>query len=365
MAILIGPESAFPWIKPDSIPVDLDFPHTTLPDLAVCPVAKQTCDDKVYIQSVVLQNGTLALRAQFNSEIPGLWGREKGGWSHYAIYLEEGGKIYARKAGGPNPSQDGPVQYSLENPRWDGQPERVSQMIIEAVAGWETIQRLRSPSTVAGNPAYALALWLEKNNTEAAKKIPGKLLDAVARKQSAPVDCAVDLDDNSAAGFPPSLGVIGLADNMSNDRLAFRASPYNNDGAALRFHFSSEVNVLELGGASPLDEEKPAMDPPAHGVILAIRQGIRVFSASPDERTPEAFIPETPPERLALILAGALVAVGNQHMPLTQAKAVMGRRTVTTAGEPLPELDHFEPGSALKTFPEMTAAEAAINTPAP
>ncbi|MBI4125219.1 MAG: hypothetical protein HY609_02410 [Deltaproteobacteria bacterium] len=343
-----------PSIKPDIVPVDIDFPKAFLPVAVTCPVGAEMCGNKAYIQTVRVEDGTNALRVQFHSEVPGLWGRKGRGWSHYAIYLEEGGKIYARRAAGPNGAQDGPAKYSVANPKWAGAPQRVAEVIANVVGGWETLQRLRSPSSVAANPAYQLALWLESHQNEALASIPAPLLEGVFILGDQPVKLPIDLDDNSDAGFPPSLGLVHGAAHTVNDNV----SVWKEDSSLLRFHFASELDNPELGMKPFGPTREGQQDLPAPSFVLLAPFGMEVR----DVARPEFGLSlETPPDRLALIVAGALVAVGNYNQPEPAAMALFQAALhATTEGKLLPETDRFEPGEGFNVYKAESWGEGAI-----
>lgn len=340
--MLSAGEIKFPVIPPANIPIDLDFPEITLPMVSTCPVARQTCNDQAYLQTVELANGRRALRVQLNSEVGGLFGRKGGGWSHYAIYLEEGGKIYARKAKGSNPNED-TKQYHLNHPAWKGSSQRITELLAEMVAGWETMQRLRSPAEVRENPAYQLAFWLEENKTEAFHYIPEPLILGFLAFVQIPTQVAIDLDDNRPQ-FPPSLGVVSVATKTTNDRVSVRLGGSTN-GAAIRCHFASEVSLQELGAKPSLNPFASRRDKDAKAVVELGARGIKIFDAA---NPSIELASETPPDRLALILAGAMVAVGNKASPLTFAPPILqGANRVATAGVELPTEARFVPGRGL------------------
>lgn len=364
--MLSGGDIQFPLIRPNKVRIDLDFPQETLPSVAGCPVGKEMCDDDAYIQTVDLANGKRALRVQFKSEISGLFGRKGDGWSYFAIYLEQDGTLYAKKATGPSPKTDGNRTYSIENPNWKGgESERVTEILAEVVAAWETDQRLNNPVVVDKSPIYQLALWLEQNKEKAAQEIPASLLTSANHYfySNNPIlanggeELSVDVDDNRQAGFPPSLGVVNVAQDTSNDRVVIKRI---RGALALSLHFYSEVDYPELGAKTKGDAPSTEIDPPAPRTIYLTPKGLCAVETEggPCLKT------TTPPDRLALIVAGALVALGNEmpsSISLGSEIYYQAKQQVHSEGSPLPEAYTFEPGHKLEKALE-TLSES-VNVP--
>lgn len=335
--------------SPVWVSLDIDFPPETLPSAASCPLGGVDCDDGVQLWSEVESNRVRDLVAVFHSEVTGLFGNSRrfDGASSYAITLDEHGRMIARKV---NPNGTLGKQYSLEDPRWVGAQTRVAVLVAEALAGWEMGTRLatekaRLPGDPNANPAYQLALWLNANGEAVFAGIPESYLTAFSDLPKVPLQ--VDLDDHSDKGYEPSLAVVGAALNTNNDHiLAFFDE--TAEGRVPCIQFFSEVDVPELGGkAVRLSQEGLVSDPAAERMICATPHGLKVM----DPVTRFEYPPTISGKRLAHIVAGAFVAIGNELEPLSWGPSLYDvSEQVTTVGEMLPEAAQFRPGWFERAF---------------
>lgn len=142
---------SIPDIKRMEVPVDVKENWGNLPNLNCAPYeAEKVTDDRVIVETVALSDGRKALRFQFKSEIGGLFGMHQPlgfaperlyaierhtrvkGWASqilqaqeayapYAIYVEEGGLMYAKDAvaglsQAVDASTDGERMYKIDEP---------------------------------------------------------------------------------------------------------------------------------------------------------------------------------------------------------------------------------------------------------
>ena len=331
--------------KPVQIPIDLDFPKADYPpNISVYPVAQDTCDDFADVRTLTLKDGVKALRVQFFSEVNSLFGKTtegipgRDGWSDYAVYLEESGKIYARQVINQKSGTDDPVPYSLENPKWLGIPERVALLAAEVVAGWEVRQAMLS--TIPQNASLELALWLDTNRSQAVTTIPAGLLAGVDSCES---EIPVEIDDNRAFRQPPSMGTVLMSPQTTNDRVRIEKTTLDGKGA-LRVQFRSELDYPELGSAAKNKES--GLDNLAPRSIYLTPEGIRVFREQNGSKQAVGFW-SLSDERLAAVLAGAFAAAGAAELKFPFANAILDAKSdIHTLGKDLPIWDQFKPTSA-------------------
>lgn len=339
---------SFPDIPPATVPIDLDSPEEWAPNLSYNVVASDSCNDKVYLKTENVPGGR-QLRAQFFSDdnhTAGLLGRKDRGWSWYSIVLTEGGEIFAQKMIDGAKGAYETTRYSL-NGLWEGAAERVAQLVAEAVAGWEVSQRLRSPSDVARNPYYALALWLDNNRDAAWHTIPHDLLQPILQRDG--IEASVDIDQ--VEDFPPSLGAVSVTPHTTYNWV--RTTPIRmpdpekqmqgEEGVetVLEVQLGSEVTLPELGRKR---EKAGVKDNPAPRRLALTFKGIRI-----GDGTQWNLFPVIDKERLPAIVAGALVAVGTVEQPVTLARKIAeSAGKLESPGEKLPVEDQVVAGAYLR-----------------
>lgn len=342
-----GEKIKIPTISPTNVPIDFDFSSNGLPNISVYPVAQDTCDDYANIRSVNLPGGEKALRVQFFSEVEGWFKKD------YAIYLEDSGNIYARRVNDTAMGVDDPTKYSLEHPKWLGAPKRIGMLIAEVVAGWES-----GTNTYTNTPLFKAARWLDANRAQAKEAVPADVinsftanageypveLDVINSFTASAAEYPVELDDNCSVDQPPSLGVVFMTAETTNDRVKMEsASLYGK--RAVKVHFRSEIHHPELG--DPNSKPSPnEVDNFAPYSIYLTEEGIKVFDEKNGTQKPiQSSIAD---ERLAVLVAGAFASVAASQTKFQYAPAILAaaKGDLHTSGKNLPAWDAFRPADA-------------------
>lgn len=326
-----------------TVPIDLDkSTRGPLPNASNQPIpeGKVEANDIGYIRfedipSLDPKFGKVrAVRVQANSEVPGLFGKEGGGWSPYSVVIEETGLAYAQVVRDGAKGVYGGV-YNLNNPEFGGAAERALDIAVEIFSGHESGQLYQKGM----NPLHKLARWILANSANSQRGLPIHLVEeADASLNGRPARALVDIDHDDPR-YEPSVNIV---QTHKDTKFASFDAVERVDSMVIDIfciRFQSEVNVPEYGQTPPKEKKPEAPDPFATRNICFTRAGLQVY-----DPLQIAFVPaSTSFERLALNAGVGLTALGNLEspMPMTEALKQATHNLKTAMGKEFPEIQEL------------------------